>query len=544
MDKVCRILVVLGIVMALTSPMLMAQDAQFFIRQGMGFAQQKMWDKAGAMFQKAIALQPQNCEAHNCLGYVYAGAGYYKEALQEYEIALKIKPDYKSAQDNLIAGVTAWSQDLIDHGQYSTAEEVLKSAIARCPEAGEFYYFLGIAYQAQDKFQDAMEQWKKAAKINPTSSTAHYVKAVEKFLARDVNGAVAEFNEAIKILPSNAFAHNMLGIIYAQTGKLEDAKKQFEDAIRCKPNYVEPYLNVAFLYQKEGKVEDAIKNFKTATIKNPYSVKALMSMGSIYFETGRFFDAESCYKRALRVQPLSPRVHFELALTYARQNKHQDSVKEFETAIGINPKFIDAHYALGLLYKGVKDDASKQRAMEEFQKCIAIDPNSKYGQMAAQKLAEMGGSATAPIASSTSAPAPILCESPEGDLALTITPEWQDVPLVGEGADKFLWIMARPDRGLTLTVYKPQAVPVNNLDMIKNYAVKEAEKKGAKKESESPMKLGGQDGYKVQLSDPSGSTRYLFVSVKNKKAYVFIAELKDAGAAPDLEGVLGTIQIR
>jgi tetratricopeptide (TPR) repeat protein len=546
MNRNVRAFISVIIIMACLCPSLMAQDAQFFIRQGLAFAQQKMWEKAVAMFQKAIALQPQNYEAHNYLGYVYAEAGYFKEALQEYEIALKIKPDYKSAQDNLISGVTSWSQDLIDHGQYSTAEEVLKSAIARCPGAGEFYYFLGIAYQAQDKFQEAMEQWQKAAKINPTSSTAHYVKAVEKFLARDVNGSIGEFNEAIKILPSNAFAHNMLGIIYAQTGKLDEAKKEFGAAIRYKPNYVEPYLNLAFLYQKEGKVEDAIKNFKTATVKNPYSVKGLMSMGSIYFETGRFFDAESCYNRALRVQPLSPRVHFELALTYARQNKHQDAIKEFERATSLNANYSEAHYALGLIFKGAKDDSSKQRAIEEFQKCIAIDPNGKYGQMAAQKIAEMGGNAAVPQATGTPASpaAPILCESPEGDVAITVTPEWQDVPIQGEGADKYLWKMARPDKGMVLTVYRPQHVPVNNLDTIKNYVVKEAEKKGAKKESETKVQLGGQEAYKVQVSDPGGNAEYLLIAVKNKKAYVFIVDMKDPGATADLEGVMNTIQIR
>jgi len=523
------------------------QDARVFLNQGTQFAQKKMWDKAIVCFQKAIALQPQNPEAHNNLGFVYAEAGFYKEALQEYEIALKIKPDYKSAMDNIVFGVTQWSQDLIDHGQYSTAEEILKTAMARFPKMGEFHYFLGITYQAQDRFQEALEEWKKAALIKPDSSTAHYVKAIEKHLARDEQGAIAEFREAIRIKPDNAYAHNILGVILTLTGKTDEAKAEFQAAIRYKPNYVEPYLNLAYVYEKEGKLEDAVKFYKTATIKNPYSAKALMAMGKIYFASGRYFDAESNYSRALRVQPLNPALHTSIAFTYARQNKHQEAIKAFETATSIQPNNIDAHYALGLIFKSIKGDEAQRRAAEEFQKCLAIDPNNRYSQQAAQKLAEMGVSATAPpsVTSSTSHQvAAIQCESPDGDIVLSITPAWEALPLQGEGADKFLWIMRHEEKGGTLTVYKPQGVPVNNLDAIKNYSVGEAGKKGLSKKSETAFKLGSVDAYKVQLQDGAGNTRYLFIGVKNKKAYVFFADVKNDEALAEIEGVLSAVQIR
>ncbi|MDQ7824075.1 MAG: tetratricopeptide repeat protein [Candidatus Eremiobacteraeota bacterium] len=536
---------VILISMALMAPLL-GQDAQSLVNQGLQFAQKQMWDKAIEAFQRAIALNPQNPMAHNNLGYVYAEKGFFKEAFQEYEIALKIKPDYKEAQQNLLAGASQWSQDLIDHGQYSTAVELLKGAIARFPAAGELYYFLGVAYQAQDRFQDALQYWKKAAQIKPESSTAFYVKAIEKLMAQNVPGAIADLNAAIKVMPQNAYAHNMLGILYVQMGKLAEAKTEFGQALRYKPNYVEPYLNLAYLAEKEGQQEEALKNYKAATIKNPYSVKGLMAMGKIYFTTGRFFDAESCYSRALRIQPLSPDLHSSLAFTLARQNKHADAIREFETALSINPKSVDASYALGLIYRSLKGDEYKAKAIEAFQRCMAIDSSHKYSQMAAQKLAEMGGGAT-PLPTATGAPpsvAAIQAESPDGDLTLSITPQWQEIPLQGEGSDKFLWIFSRPDMGLVLTVYKPQGVPVNNVDTIKPYSIKEAEKKGLKKQNEEKARVGGLDGYKIQFADSEGKSRYMYIAVKNKKAYVFMVEAKDSALLPEVEGLIMSSTIR
>lgn len=534
------------ILLALVQPaQIFPQDARSFISQGESFAQRKMWDRAAEMFGRAIALQPQNPRAHNDLGFVYQSMGCFKEALQEYSIALKIKPDYGEARQNLLSGVCEWSQDLIDHGKYSTAIDILTEAVKQSPQAGELYYFLGIAYQAHGDFNDALVQWKKAAEIKPESSTGHYVKAIEALAAKNVPGAIEEFNKSIKVKPDNAYAHNTLGILLAQTGKVEEARREFEAAVKYKPNYVEAYMNLAFLAEKAGKMEEAISYYKQATIKNPYSYKGLAKMGSIYFKDGRFFDAESCFLRALRVHPMSSDVHASLAFTYSRQNKNAQAVQEFETALQLNPDNIDALYALGLIYKASSDPQQVQRAAELFQKCITVNPNHQYSQMAAQKLAEMGN--PSPVSTGTppaTEPAKVQCESPDGDLAMSLSPKWQELPLEGEGSDKFLWIMAQPDKGLSITVYKPQKVPVNNLSMIKGYAIKDAEKKGCKKEGETPFTLGGQEAVRVQFSDGQGNARYLYMTVKSNKAYVVIGDLKDSALLPEIEEIVNTVQIK
>ncbi|MHC9539259.1 MAG: tetratricopeptide repeat protein [Vulcanimicrobiota bacterium] len=548
MSHSAKLLIIMVLSVVLLSTPLAAQDAQYFNNQGKSFVQRKMWDKAIEAFQRAIALQPQNFEVHNNLGFALEEAGYYKEALTEYEVALKIKPDYKPALENILSGAGRWSQDLIDHGQYSAAEDILKAGIARAPDAGELYYFLGVVYQAMGKSAESLAMWKKAAQIRPDSSIAHYVKAVEKASANDYPGAVNELNEAIKKKPDNAYAHNLMGIILATMGKPQEAIAKFETAIKYKPNYAEAYLSIATLYERAGKMDDAIKYYKTATIKNPYSVRALMHMGKIYFTAGRFFDAESCYQRALRTQPLSAPIYNDLAFTLAQQNKMNEAIKAFETAAQLNPKNIDAHYALGLIYFNNRSKGQEyaQKAAEEFQKCMAIDPSHKYSALAAQKLAELGGQA--PVATSSpgitqTSVAPIVCESPDGDLSLAIAPEWQGVTVQGEGSDKYLWVMAQPAKGLTLTVYKPQGVPVNNLSMIKDYAVKEAEKKGVKKTGEAPVKVGSFDAFRVELADPAGKNLYLYVTVNNKKAYIFIAEAQSA-ALGDVEKVISSVQLK
>lgn len=526
------------------------------MEQGNNYARQKNWDKAIESYRKVIAAQPGNAMAYNNLGYVLAARGLYEEAIAQYEQALKIKPDYKEAEQNILAATASYSQDLIDTGKYSTSIELLSDAIKRYPKAGELYYYLGVSYQAQGKFREALQEWKKASEISPSSSTAHYVKAVEKIMGKDTSGAVTSLKEAIKVMPENAYAHNMLGILQVQTGAVADATQSFEKAIKYKPNYAEPYLNLAFLAEKEGRNEDALRYYRTATMKNPYSLKALNEMGKIYFKSNRFFDAESSFKRALRVQPLSSELHKALALTYTKQNKYSEAVAEFETAVNLNPKDAESLYALGLIYKSASGDPGyAQRAQQAFGQCVTVDPGGRYGQMASQKLAEMGGAPPPAVSSAAASPAAgempfmagkmpeITAESPEGDLALTVTAEWNEIPVGPEGADKLLWLMSNLKKGITLTVYRPQNFS-GNIDTVRNIAEKELKSRGIRNIVSKDFTISGNKGYLLYGAASDGKLRCMYCTYKNGKAYMFNAEVPQESFIADVDKIISGVVIK
>ena len=61
-----------------------------------------------AQYEKALRLKPDYAEAHNNLGHAWSQMpGRLNDAIAQYEAALRIKPDYAEAHYNL--GV-AWSK--------------------------------------------------------------------------------------------------------------------------------------------------------------------------------------------------------------------------------------------------------------------------------------------------------------------------------------------------------------------------------------------------------------------------------------------------
>lgn len=69
------------------------QDAEAWYNLGLAQLFSDQLDKAEASFRKAIALAPQNWQAHNRLGYVYEMRKRYPAALSSYRKALELHSD-------------------------------------------------------------------------------------------------------------------------------------------------------------------------------------------------------------------------------------------------------------------------------------------------------------------------------------------------------------------------------------------------------------------------------------------------------------------
>ena len=58
-------------------------------------ARKELWDEAIFRWKKVIQSDPNSAAAHNNLAVAYEKKGLWKEAKEEYEIALKLRPNDK-----------------------------------------------------------------------------------------------------------------------------------------------------------------------------------------------------------------------------------------------------------------------------------------------------------------------------------------------------------------------------------------------------------------------------------------------------------------
>jgi len=92
-------------------------------KRGADYYHKGMYDKAIAEFQKALRIKPNYSEAHNNLGVIYRIRSMYDKAIYEFNEAIRLKPNFAIAHYNV---ARAYSQ----RNEKSNAIESLKKAIS------------------------------------------------------------------------------------------------------------------------------------------------------------------------------------------------------------------------------------------------------------------------------------------------------------------------------------------------------------------------------------------------------------------------------
>lgn len=142
-------------------------------------------------------------------GYSHSNLGHYKEAIESFKQAVRIKPDYAKAYLNL--GIA-----YAENGQHEEAIISYKNAIRIKPDYTEAHCNLGVTYARQGRRQEAIDAYKQAIRIEPDLAEAHYNLGVNYGkLGRNQDEIVA-YQQAIRIKSDFAKAHYNLGVVYLQ----------------------------------------------------------------------------------------------------------------------------------------------------------------------------------------------------------------------------------------------------------------------------------------------------------------------------------------
>jgi tetratricopeptide (TPR) repeat protein len=117
---------------------------------------QKKFNEAEAMFREIIAEDPQNADALNSLGYMFAERGQrLDEAVSLVERALAVEPGNGAYLDSL--GWAYYKQNQLDK-----AEEPLREAAKLLPKISVIQSHLGDLLNKRSLYQEAIDAWQKA----------------------------------------------------------------------------------------------------------------------------------------------------------------------------------------------------------------------------------------------------------------------------------------------------------------------------------------------------------------------------------------------
>jgi predicted O-linked N-acetylglucosamine transferase (SPINDLY family) len=276
---------------------LVALDPDFgFGWMALGVALQMQGGDALPMLHKAVALLPDDAEAHNNLGNALRARGQLQDALRCYRRAVELKPDFAEAHSNL-------GNVFDDLGQLEEAVRCHRRALEINPDVPEAHNWLGIALKDLGRLDEAVQCYQRALALRPEFAEAHgNLGNALKSLGR-LEEAIASHRRAVALAPDSAAAHGNLGIALNDLGQLREAVQCHRRALELEPNYAEAHSNLGTALGDLGQLEEAVACHRRALELKPGFPGAHLNLGNALKDLGRLGEALPCYRRALELKP-------------------------------------------------------------------------------------------------------------------------------------------------------------------------------------------------------------------------------------------------
>ncbi len=194
----------------------------------------------------------------------------------------------------------AWRQTSYWHDSETLWTHTLKCTSRNCVA----HYNLGNTLAHHGRFDEAIDQYRQALKINPDDVQVHINLGAALQLRRKLDEAIAQYQRALEIEPGNVNGHGNLGKVFASRRRFDEAIAQFQQAVKLKPDNANVQMNLAWLRATcpQASLRNGAEAIEHAQRANQISAgrrpDILYALAAAYAEAGRFPEAVAAARKA------------------------------------------------------------------------------------------------------------------------------------------------------------------------------------------------------------------------------------------------------
>ena len=277
--------------------------------------------------RELLQTYPQAFFIINVLGVALQEQGKFQEAVQTFNKAIEMKPDYAEAYNNR-------GNALCEPGQLNEALESYEKAIQLRPDYADAHSNRGNALHKLGRLEDAVESCEKAIEFKPDFAEAYGNRGNA---LRDLGlpqEALQSCEKAIQLKPDYAEAYSNRGNALSDSGLTKEAVESYEKAIQLKPDLGIAHTNLCDLYEKHNKVTELKIALQRAQEALPENDPELLFLMALLASREKRFEAARDFLELVTSERLLPRTrqrHSELlSKTYDRLGEFSNAFTQFE----------------------------------------------------------------------------------------------------------------------------------------------------------------------------------------------------------------------
>jgi tetratricopeptide (TPR) repeat protein len=298
---------------------------------------------------KILKQEPNDGPTYLRLGQLDRQEGHFDPARQEFDKAKDLMPDSLEVSYQLVL-----LEDAL--GNEDKAIELLQGLIkqserpegkytpAEASNRAVFLERLGLIYRAQEKYDEAIEEFKQVASLGKEQAARAEALIIETLrLNRQPQKALEAADAAVETYPQDRPLRMLRATLLGERGRLDEAILDLHGLLNETSSDREIYLTIA----------------------------------QVYSQAKRYPEAEAAAQKALAMstQPDDQEYpHFVLGSIYERQKKYDLAEQQFHAVLQSNPLNAAACNYLGYMLadRGVRLDES----VKYIEKAVELEPNN------------------------------------------------------------------------------------------------------------------------------------------------------------------------
>lgn len=221
-------------------------------------------ESANALFQTLLEQHPEDTDLKLMYGGLLVAQDKKEEAKFQFQLVTEMEPENAGAWQQLL-NIALKSEDIAE------VERICKKCIELFPDSPEYYFYLGIAYYQQEKYQEALNAYYAGLKIIPAEN-----------------------------LPLKSDFYGQIGDIYYQMKQMDQAYKAYDEALKYNENNVVVLNNYSYFLSLEKKDLKKAERMSAQCIKlEPDNATYLDTYAWIFFQQGNYTLAKIYIESAL-----------------------------------------------------------------------------------------------------------------------------------------------------------------------------------------------------------------------------------------------------
>lgn len=306
---------------------LQPDDTDYYKKRAQFYYEQRMYDLSDNDYSQMRRIDPSSYMGYMGYGRNCLARKEFEKAIEQFDYAGKMYKDYASVYSfraEAYAGLGKWKEfadDVVtalgingddkaffliqEHSSdaFTLLTTKLKAKAANEPNQSYWPYCIGIVYESAEKYDSAIESYKKSMKMDPDDFTAERITACYELL-HDWSNALSYINKAIQIDSTNAGYFMTRASIENELGKEAEAIADVDYYLSINPEDDFGYYRLAWIKSGMDDSAGAIEDYTTAITLDPERSYYYANRGSLLHRLGKTDEANADFEKVLQIDTL------------------------------------------------------------------------------------------------------------------------------------------------------------------------------------------------------------------------------------------------